>query len=151
MISLTAMAATVSPYRENAWTISRSEMRPRITSPLVTTSAPTFLARNQSAAFLMLESGPILATSAPFCLKLVSTVITISLCPPTVIDRIYGQCAPLLSTDNVNWWIMTSWGGATLNVHLMVAAVDRDGTPWLSRAAAHLHALEGQRAHRRST
>src|SRR6516225_10846522 len=86
MISLTAMTATVSPYRENAWTISRSEMRPRITSPLVTTRAPTFLARNQSAAFLILESGPIFATSAPFCLKIVSTVITISLCLPTVIE-----------------------------------------------------------------
>jgi len=41
--------------------------------------------------------------------------------------------------------------GASSNVNLMVTALEPEGTPSLSRAAAHLHTLEGGRAHRRST
>src|SRR5215831_12899724 len=40
--------------------------------PLVTTRAPMFFMRNQSTALLMLASGSIVATSAPFCLRMVS-------------------------------------------------------------------------------
>src|SRR5436309_2261974 len=53
-------------------------MRPRIASPLVTTRAPTFFARNQSAALLMLASGVMVATSVPFCRKMLWTVIAVS-------------------------------------------------------------------------
>ena len=42
MMSFTCIDATDSPYCENARTISRSEIIPRITSLLVTTRAPTF-------------------------------------------------------------------------------------------------------------
>src|SRR5262249_31420009 len=52
--------------------------RPRTAFPLVTTRAPMFFTRNQSAALLMLASGSIVATSVPFCLRMVSTVIAAS-------------------------------------------------------------------------
>src|SRR5262249_53241261 len=54
-------------------------MRPRTAFPLVTTREPMFFTRNQSAALLMLASGSIVATSAPFRLRMVSTVIAASL------------------------------------------------------------------------
>src|SRR5262249_40091728 len=59
-------------------TISRSEIIPRRTSLLVTTRAPTFFARNQSAALLMLASGAIVATSVPFLFKMLSTFMAVS-------------------------------------------------------------------------
>src|SRR5262245_60716361 len=53
-------------------------MRPRTASPLVTTRAPIFLARSQSAAVLILASGPIVVTSVPFRLRTLSTDIVSS-------------------------------------------------------------------------
>src|SRR4029450_12875574 len=47
-------------------------MRPRTEFPLVTTRAPIFFARSQSAALLMLASGAIVATSVPFRLRMLS-------------------------------------------------------------------------------
>jgi hypothetical protein len=47
-------------------------MRPRTTSPLVTTRAPIFFARSQPAALLMLASGAIVVTSVPFRLRMLS-------------------------------------------------------------------------------
>jgi hypothetical protein len=47
-------------------------------SLLVTTRAPTFFARNQSAALLMLASGAIVATSVPFRCKMLSTSMAVS-------------------------------------------------------------------------
>jgi hypothetical protein len=46
-------------------------------SSLVTTRAPTFFARNQSVALLMLASGAIVATSIPFRSKMLSTFMTV--------------------------------------------------------------------------
>jgi hypothetical protein len=48
--------------------------QPNLPDKLVTTRAPMFFTRNQSAALLMLASGSIFATSVPFCLRMVSTV-----------------------------------------------------------------------------
>src|SRR6266566_4998548 len=80
-------------------------MSPRIASPLVTTRAPTFFARNQSAAVLTLASGIIFTTSVPFCLKMLSTVIASDLlcCPPTSITRLQDQRAPPSRIGNVHW------------------------------------------------
>src|SRR5581483_2358020 len=55
-------------------------MRPRTALSLVTTSAPIFFARNQSAALLMVASGDIVVTSVPFCLRMLSMVMA----PPIV-------------------------------------------------------------------
>ena len=60
--------------------MSRSEIIPRTASSRATTRAPTFFARNQSAALLTLASGPIVVTSVPFCIRMFSTFIAVSLC-----------------------------------------------------------------------
>ena len=74
-------------------TMSRSETIPRTASSRATTRAPTFFARNQSAALLMLASGPIVATSVPFCIKMFSTFIAVSLCVPAEMDAGFGVSA----------------------------------------------------------
>src|ERR1700737_2281186 len=61
-----------------ASTISRSETRPTTALPLVTTREPTFFACSQLAALLTVASGAIVATSAPFCLRMLSTDIASS-------------------------------------------------------------------------
>src|SRR5580700_556510 len=53
-------------------------MSPRIAFSLVTTRAPIFFARSQSAALLTLASGAIVATSAPFRFRMLSMVIACS-------------------------------------------------------------------------
>src|SRR5215470_18448118 len=53
-------------------------MRPRTASSLVTTRAPIFFARSQSAALLMLASGAIVVTLVPFRLRMLSMVIACS-------------------------------------------------------------------------
>src|SRR5580765_2244036 len=53
-------------------------MRPRTALSLVTTRAPIFFARSQSAALLMLASGAIVVTSVPFRLRMLSMVIASS-------------------------------------------------------------------------
>src|SRR5262245_43016747 len=59
-------------------------MRPRTACPLVTTRAPIFFVRSQSAALLMLASGAIVATSVPFRLKMLSMDIAASPASPGV-------------------------------------------------------------------
>src|SRR5437868_10183576 len=53
-------------------------MIPSTTFPLVTTRAPMFFTRNQSAALITLASGSIVTTSVPFCLRMVSMLIAAS-------------------------------------------------------------------------
>src|SRR5262249_53861204 len=53
-------------------------MRPRTAFSLITTRAPIFFARSQSAALLMLASGAIVVTLVPFRLRIVSMVIACS-------------------------------------------------------------------------
>src|SRR6478672_11884406 len=53
-------------------------MRPTTALPLVTTREPTFFACSQLVALLMLASGAIVATSAPFCLRMLSMDIDIA-------------------------------------------------------------------------
>src|SRR5215475_2925094 len=50
-------------------------MRPRTASSLVTTRAPIFLARSQSAALFTLASGAIVVTSVPFRLRMLSMLM----------------------------------------------------------------------------
>src|SRR6266403_3838028 len=52
-------------------------MRPTTALPLVTTREPTFFACSQLVALLTLASGAIVATSAPFCLRMLSMDIDI--------------------------------------------------------------------------
>src|SRR3954447_26979027 len=53
-------------------------MRPRTAFSPVTTRAPIFFARSQSAALLMLASGAIVVTSVPFRLRMPSMVMASS-------------------------------------------------------------------------
>src|SRR5580704_16743871 len=53
-------------------------MRPTTALPLVTTREPTFFACSQLVALLTLASGAIVATSAPFCLRMLSMDIDIA-------------------------------------------------------------------------
>src|SRR5882672_2179154 len=53
-------------------------MRPTTALPLVTTREPTFFACSQLVAILTLASGAIVATSAPFCLRMLSMDIDIA-------------------------------------------------------------------------
>src|SRR3954451_3056999 len=53
-------------------------MRPRTALSLVTTRAPMFFARSQSAARLTLASGAIVSTLVPFRLRMLSMVIVSS-------------------------------------------------------------------------
>src|SRR5215208_762843 len=53
-------------------------MRPTTALPLVTTREPTFFACSQLVALLTLASGAIVATSAPFCLRMLSMDINIA-------------------------------------------------------------------------
>src|SRR5215469_8303080 len=76
--------------------MSRSEIIPRIASLLVTTRAPTFLARNQSAALLMLASGVIVATSVPFWLKMLSTFMALSSCIAAELDVAFAGIGSII-------------------------------------------------------
>src|SRR2546423_13609537 len=53
-------------------------MRPTTALPLVTTRDPTFFACSQLVALLTLASGALVATSAPFCLRMLSMDINIA-------------------------------------------------------------------------
>src|SRR5258706_16243543 len=73
-------------------------MRPTTALPLVTTREPTFFAYSQLVALLTLASGTIVATSAPFCLRMLSTDIDIAssnrmaLLPISSRPRNWGAC-----------------------------------------------------------
>src|SRR5262244_2632974 len=77
-------------------------MRPRTAFSLVTTRAPIFFARSQSAALLMLASGAIVVTSVPFRLRMLSMVMVSSIVWPGRLSRgrdrhrIRAQTLPLL-------------------------------------------------------
>src|SRR6266436_9321727 len=73
-------------------------MRPTTALPLVTTREPTFFACSQLVALLTLASGAIVATSAPFCLRMLSMDIDIgssnrmALLPISSRPRNWGAC-----------------------------------------------------------
>src|SRR6478672_9899291 len=63
-------------------------MRPRTAFSLVTTRAPIFFARSQSAALLMLASGAIVVTSVPFRLRMLSMDTTSPIVWPSYLEMV---------------------------------------------------------------
>ena len=86
------------------------------TSLLVTTRAPTFFARNQSAALLMLASGAIVATSVPFLSKMLSTFMAVTPCIPAEVGcRLYSCRRQLFYSE---WFNLKTTKALGLNVPL---------------------------------
>ena len=77
MMPFTCIDPASSPWRENAWPISRSETRPRITFSRHHESA-NVLGAEPVGSFLTLASGAIVATSVPFRFRMLSMVIVSS-------------------------------------------------------------------------
>jgi hypothetical protein len=102
--------------------MSRSEIIPTIASVLVTTRAPTFFARNQSAALLMLASGAIVATSVPFFSKMLSTFMAVFPVFPSRWDAGFTVVDANYSTSE--WFNLktTKALGLTIRQALLVAA-----------------------------
>jgi hypothetical protein len=96
--------------------MSRSEIIPRIASLLVTTRAPTFFARNQSAALLMLASGAIVATSVPFLSKMLSTFMAVLPVFPPKWDAGFTIVNANYSTSE--WFNLKTTKALSLNVPL---------------------------------